>query len=84
MFALLGLRALFFVYQAVADKFWALAWALSGILAWISFKMIAAPLGLHVPITISLGVLATLLFGSIFVSLKWPRKLPEHPIHIKD
>jgi tellurite resistance protein TerC len=84
VFALLGLRALFFVYQAVADKFWALAWALSGILAWISFKMIATPLGLHVPISISLAVLATFLFGSIFVSLCWPKKLKEHPIHIKD
>lgn len=84
VFALLGLRALFFVYQSVATKFWALAWALSGILAWISFKMIAAPLGLHVPISISLTVLAVLLGGSIFVSLKWPKKLEEHPIHIKD
>ena len=84
VFALLGLRALFFVYQSVATKFWALAWALSGILAWISFKMIAAPLGLHVPVSISLIVLAVFLFGSIFVSLKWPKKLKEHPIHIDE
>lgn len=84
IFALLGLRALFFVYQAVASKFWALSWALSGILGWIAFKMIAAPLGLHVPIAISLIVLATFLFGSIFVSLIWPKKLAEHPIHIDE
>lgn len=84
VFALLGLRALFFVYQSVATKFWALAWALSGILAWISFKMIAAPLGLHVPVSISLLVLASLLFGGIVVSLRWPKKLKEHPIHIAD
>jgi len=84
VFALLGLRALFFVYQSVATKFWALSWALSGILAWISFKMIAAPFGVHVHIAISLAVLATLLFGSIIVSLVWPRSLKEHPIHIED
>ena len=84
VFAILGLRALFFVYQSVANKFWALSWALSGILAWISFKMIAAPLGLHVPVFISLLVLAVFLFGSIFVSLKWPKKLKEHPIHIDE
>ncbi len=84
VFALLGLRALFFVYQSVADKFWALSWALSGILAWISFKMIAAPLGLHVPVAISLAVLAVFLFGSIFVSLKWPKKLKSQPIHIDE
>ena len=49
VFALLGLRALFFVYQSVAEKFWALSWALSSILAWISFKMIVTPLGFHIP-----------------------------------
>lgn len=84
VFALLGLRALYFVYEAVADRFWALSWALSGILAWISFKMIAAPLGLHVPVAVSLAVLAVLLFGGIFVSLQWPKKIKEHPIHIED
>ena len=82
IFALLGLRALFFVYQSVATKFWALSWALAGILAWISFKMIAAPLGLHVPVAISLTVLATLLFGSIIVSVKLPHRAPKHKIHI--
>lgn len=84
VFALLGLRALFFVYQSVASKFWALSWALAGILAWIGFKMVAAPLGLHVPIAISLSVLALLLGGSIAVSLIWPRRTPDHPIHIAD
>lgn len=82
VFALLGLRALFFVYQSVATKFWALTWALAGILGWIGFKMIAAPLGLHVPIAISLSVLAIMLFGSIFVSMKWPHQAPAHTIDI--
>lgn len=84
VFALLGLRALFFVYQSVATKFWALSWALSGILAWISFKMIAAPLGFHVPVAISLLVLATLLGGSIFVSLKWPHRIRTKKLHIDE
>ena len=84
VFALLGLRALFFVYQSVSGKFWALSWALCGILAWISFKMIAAPLGFHVNIGVSLAVLFTLLSGSVIVSLKWPREIKEYPIHIVD
>lgn len=83
VFALLGLRALFFVYQAVANKFWALTWALSGILAWISFKMIVTPLGLHVPVAISLMVLALFLGGSIAVSLIWKHKAPKHTISIE-
>ncbi len=84
VFALLGLRALFFVYQAVADKFWALSWALSGILAWISFKMIAAPFGLHVHVGISLAVLAIFLGGSIAVSLIWPHRVRPEKIYIDD
>lgn len=84
VFALLGLRALYFVYQAVANKFWALSWGLAGILAWISFKMIAAPLGFHVPVAISLTVLGTLLGGSIIASLKWPHRVKTERIHIND
>ncbi len=81
IFALLGLRALFFVYQAVADKFWALNWSLAGILAWISFKLIAAPLGLHVPIGVSLSVLVLLLGGGFAVSLRWKHLAP--PLKVK-
>jgi tellurite resistance protein TerC len=93
VFAILGLRALFFVYQSISDRFWALEWGLAGILAWISFKMIVAPtefifglrwVGLHIPIGLSLGVLATLLFGSVIVSLFWPQPLPTKPLHIED
>ncbi len=74
VFALLGLRALYFVYEAVADRFWALSWGLSAILAWIGFKMVATPFGLEVPISISLGVLFLLFATSIFVSIKWQPK----------
>lgn len=84
VFALLGLRALFFVYQSVSDKFWALSWALSGILAWISFKLIAAPLGLHVPISLSLSVLAVLFTIGIATSLLIKKRKQPDIVHIKD
>lgn len=93
VFAILGLRALFFVYQSVADRFWALQWGLAGILAWISFKMIVAPtefifgikwLGWHVPIAVSLSVLAALLFGSIGVSLAFKRRVKPPKIDIEE
>lgn len=83
IFALLGLRALFFVYQSLAPRFWALPWALSGILGWIAFKLIASPLGLHVSITISLAVLAVLLGGSILASIVWKKEIKAQPIKIK-
>lgn len=82
VFALLGLRALFFVYQSVADKFWALAWGLSAILLWIAIKLILAPLGYHVPVALSLSVLALLLGCSIAVSLIWKKKVKPDKLHI--
>jgi len=93
VFAILGLRALFFVYQSISDRFWALEWGLAGILAWISFKMIVAPtefifglpwIGLHIPVGISLGVLAILLFGSVAISLFWKQPMATKPLHIED
>jgi tellurite resistance protein TerC len=73
VFAILGLRSLYFVYDSVASKFWALNWALAAILLWIGFKMIATPLGLHMPVVANLIVLAVLLFGGIVVSLLWKK-----------
>ena len=78
IFAILGLRALFFVYQSVSEKFWAIEWGLTGILAWISFKMIVAPdylpfgikwIGLHIPVALSLSILGVLFAASISASL---------------
>ncbi|MCA9331399.1 TerC/Alx family metal homeostasis membrane protein [Candidatus Saccharibacteria bacterium] len=92
VFAILGLRALFFVYQSISDRFWALEWGLAGILAWISFKMIVAPaslpfgipwIGLHIPVAVSLGILALLLAGSIVVSFRWKKPLPAKPLRIE-
>lgn len=93
VFAILGLRALFFVYQAIANRFWALSWALSGILAWIAVKMIIQPshlpfglpgLGVHVDVRLSLGVLFVLFVGGIVISLARPKKAEEHHIDIVD
>jgi tellurite resistance protein TerC len=82
IFAILGLRALFFVYQAVAEKFWALSLSLAAVLFWIGFKLIAAPFGLHIPIWLSLTVLFICLGGGILISILKPRKLKVGHIKI--
>lgn len=92
VFAILGLRALFFVYQSISDRFWAIEWGLGGILAWISFKMIVAPsslpfgidwIGLHIPVSLSLGVLASLFIGSIAISMLRKKPLKHSTLKIK-
>jgi TerC family integral membrane protein len=71
IFAILGLRALYFALSAMIHRFAYLPTALSLVLIFIGGKVIAAEvLGLHkVPASISLGVTLAILTGGIVVSL---------------
>ncbi|MFO0920392.1 MAG: TerC/Alx family metal homeostasis membrane protein [Candidatus Saccharimonadales bacterium] len=69
IFALLGLRSLFFVYDSVSSKFWAIDWSLALILLWIGVKMVITPLGVHPSIYLSLGLLFSILLVGVLVSL---------------
>ncbi len=71
IFAILGLRALYFALSAMIHRFTYLPTALSLVLIFIGGKVIAAEvLGLEkVPASISLGITLTILIGGIVVSL---------------
>ncbi len=73
IFALLGLRALYFVYAEVADRFWALKWGISVILGWISIKLIAAPFGVHISHWFNLGVILGIIGLSVILSNTYTR-----------
>jgi tellurite resistance protein TerC len=68
VFAILGLRALFFLLSGALEKFHYLNLALSVILVFIGVKMLISGL-VHIPITASLGVIAGLLMAAIVASL---------------
>ncbi len=68
IFALLGLRALYFVYAEVASRFWALKWGISVILGWISVKLILAPFGIHISHLLNLGVILGVIGLSVLLS----------------
>jgi tellurite resistance protein TerC len=74
--AILGLRSLFFVVASLMDKFHFLKVGLSGILGFVGVKMLITYFDIHVPIALSLGVIAGILAASIVASLIWP-KSPE-------
>lgn len=74
IFAILGLRALYFVYAQVAEKFWALKWGISIILGWISFKLIVSPFNWHIPNSVNLGVIIGVLIFSIVLSSAYPQQ----------
>ena len=68
IFAILGLRALFFVLADALDKFVYLKRGVGLILAFVGLKMIVSQ-WYHLPVAISLTIILTLLVGSILLSV---------------
>jgi tellurite resistance protein TerC len=73
MFAILGLRALYFLLADVADRFHLLKYGLALVLCFIGAKMLLLP-WLHIPVHISLIVVAVLIGSSVIASLYATRK----------
>lgn len=73
MFAILGLRALYFLLADIADRFHLLKYGLALVLCFIGLKMLLLP-WIHIPVHISLSVVAVLIAGSVVASLYVTRK----------
>ncbi|HVF20366.1 MAG TPA: TerC family protein, partial [Mycobacteriales bacterium] len=86
IFAILGLRALYFLLAGVVGKFHLLRVGLALTLSYVGVKMSLTYLHEHVdhafpkiPTVASLLVVAFLIGGSIWASLRWPAKEPALP-----
>ncbi|MEW5701166.1 MAG: TerC family protein [Candidatus Zixiibacteriota bacterium] len=75
VFAILGLRSLFFLLAGIIDKFHYLKYGLGLVLAFIGVKMLIS-WRIEIPIAVSLGIVALLLGGSIALSFLRPA-LPD-------
>ncbi|MEW5967108.1 MAG: TerC family protein [Pseudomonadota bacterium] len=73
IFAILGLRALYFLLADVADRFHLLKYGLAMVLTFIGTKMLIAP-WVHLPVVVSLVVITVLIGGSVVASLIATRK----------
>ncbi|MBY0238771.1 MAG: TerC family protein [Burkholderiaceae bacterium] len=73
MFAILGLRALYFLLADIADRFHLLKYGLALVLCFIGAKMLMLP-WFHIPVHISLSVVTALIAGSVIASLYATRK----------
>jgi integral membrane protein, TerC family len=73
VFAILGLRALYFVLKTMMDAFRFLKVGLGLVLVFVGAKMCAEK-WVHVPAEISLLVVVALLGASVAASLLWPEK----------
>jgi tellurite resistance protein TerC len=71
VFAILGLRAIYFLLAGALRRLRYLTVGLSGVLVFIGAKMIGEP-WVHVPVHISLGVVAGILLVALIVSLMSP------------
>ncbi len=69
IFAIMGLRALFFALSAMIHRFHYLKYALALVLVFIGSKIFAAQFIGKIPAEVSLGVTFVLLAGGIIVSL---------------
>lgn len=68
IFAIMGLRALYFLLADVADRFHLLKYGLAMVLTFVGVKMLVAP-WYHLPPVVSLGVILTTLTVSVVASL---------------
>jgi len=78
IFAILGLRALYFLLAGILDKFRYLSLGLALVLLFIGGKMLAVPFGVHVKTWVSLSVVLGTIAISILASLLIPEKTPAH------
>ncbi|MGZ8471487.1 MAG: TerC family protein, partial [Gemmatirosa sp.] len=80
VFAILGLRSLFFLLSGVIEKFHFLRFGLAAVLAFVGIKMLVSGY-FPIPIALSLGVIALLLGGSVVASLMFPQRPDIAEVH---
>lgn len=74
VFAILGLRSLYFALAGVLDKFHYLKVGLGVVLSFVGVKMLLAHSTWKIDTHISLGVIIVVLAASVVASLVWPKK----------
>jgi len=75
VFAILGLRSLYFALAGVMDKFHYLKISLGVVLSFVGVKMILAHTAWKIDTLVSLGVIVLVLAASMVLSLLWPKKV---------
>ena len=82
IFAILGLRAMYFMLSGAVGKFYLLKYALAIVLMFVGLKMVWLndAFGGKFPITWSLGFILTTILLSVFASLAYPKKNSEQEI----
>jgi tellurite resistance protein TerC len=84
VFAILGLRSLYFALSGVLDKFHYLKIGLGVVLSFVGVKMLLGHTAYKIDTHLSLGVIVGVLTASVVASLIWPKKIKLSPAAIAD
>ena len=84
IFAIMGLRALYFLLASVMGMFVYLKLGISFILAFVGGKMIATAVGVHIPIHISLAVIFASLTLAVVASLTIGKKHAHQTVPVEN
>jgi tellurite resistance protein TerC len=76
IFAIMGLRALYFLLADMADRFHLLKYGLALVLVFIGGKMLVAP-WFHIPVQWSLAIVGSVILVSILLSVKFSARKPD-------
>lgn len=74
IFAIMGLRALYFLLADIAERFHLLKYGLAIVLTFIGIKMLIMP-WMHIPVALSLAVVVTVIGLSVVASLWVTRRV---------
>ncbi len=80
-FAILGLRAMYFLLADARQRFHYLSHGLGGILIFVGLKMTISP-WYHLNTYVSLGIILTMLAGAIVFSERKDRELHREHVHV--
>ncbi|MEY5020428.1 MAG: hypothetical protein RLZ22_1516, partial [Verrucomicrobiota bacterium] len=75
VFAILGLRSLYFALAGILDKFHYLKIGLGVVLSFVGVKMLLSHTPWKIETGVSLGVIVGVLVTSVLASLAWPKKI---------
>ena len=75
VFAILGLRSLYFALAGILDKFHYLKIGLGVVLSFVGVKMLLSHTLWKIETDVSLGVIIGVLVTSVLASLAWPKKI---------
>ncbi|MGE5674981.1 MAG: TerC family protein, partial [Mycobacterium leprae] len=82
IFAIMGLRSLFFLLASVVDKFRFLKYGIAAVLTFVGVKMLVGIAGIHISILASLGVIVLSVATSVLASVLIPQQppIPSEPV----